>query len=104
MPFGLRNSAQTFQCLIDTIFDNLPYLVSYLDDHLVSSTSEISHLAELRTVFERLAANGLTINPAKCVFMQPEVEFLGHHLSARGLAPLEGHVSLVQEFPRPRDL
>ena len=72
---------------MDTILDDLPYLVSYLDDHLVFSTSEMSHLAELRTVFKQLADDGLSINPAKCVFMQPEVEFLGHHLSASGLAP-----------------
>ena len=89
---------------MNTIFDDLSYLVSYLDDHLVSSTSEMSYLAELRTFFERLAANGLTINPAKCVFMHLEVEFLGHRLSASGLAPLQGHVIAVQEFPRHHDL
>ena len=37
MPFGLKNAAQTFQCLMDRIFKGLPFVFIYLDDILVAS-------------------------------------------------------------------
>ena len=35
MPFGLKNSAQTFQRLMDTVLGDLDFLFVYLDDILV---------------------------------------------------------------------
>ena len=37
MPFGLHNAAQTFQRMMDKIFQGLPHVFVYLDDILVSS-------------------------------------------------------------------
>ena len=39
MPFGLKNTAQTFQRLMDRIFKGLPFVFIYLDDVLVASSS-----------------------------------------------------------------
>jgi hypothetical protein len=104
MPFGLRNAAQTFQRLMDTIFSDMDNLVSYLDDHLVAGYGVDDTLATLKMMFGHLAENGLTINPDKFVFMVPEVDFLGHRLNADGLTPLDSHVAAVRDFPRPPDL
>ena len=51
MPFGLKNSAQTFQRLIDSIFGDIPYVFAYIDDILVASSSPAEHADHLRTVF-----------------------------------------------------
>jgi hypothetical protein len=32
MPFGLRNAAQSFQCMMDKVFSGLPFVFVYLDD------------------------------------------------------------------------
>jgi Reverse transcriptase (RNA-dependent DNA polymerase) len=37
MPFGLRIAAQTFQGLMDQLFRHLPFIFTYLDDHLIAS-------------------------------------------------------------------
>ena len=37
MPFGLKNAAQTFQHLMDTILQDLDFLFVYLNDILVAS-------------------------------------------------------------------
>ena len=68
MPFGLKNAAQTFQRLMDSVLRDLPFLFVYLDDILIASASRTEHLSHLRTLFERLSMHGLIINPAKCQF------------------------------------
>ena len=104
MPFGLKNSAQTFQCLMDRIFDGLPSCFVYLDDILVASPDRRSHLDHLRQVFGLLADNGLLIGLPKCEFVRSSVEYLGHSISDSGMVPLARHVQAIQEFPTPHTI
>jgi RNase H-like domain found in reverse transcriptase/Reverse transcriptase (RNA-dependent DNA polymerase) len=73
----------------------------YLDDMLIASRTKEEHLLHLREVLGRLQENGLVLNVAKCVWGQAEVEFLGHSVSAAGVAPLPGRVAALQSFPQP---
>lgn len=70
-----------------------------MDDLLVASTSPDKHLQHLRLVFERLSAHGVVMNPHKCVFGVPELEFLGHHIDRNGITPLPDKVQAVRDFP-----
>ena len=47
MPFGLKNAAQTFQRLMDTVCRNLDAVFVYMDDILVASPGEASHRVNL---------------------------------------------------------
>ena len=76
MPFGLKNAAQTFQCLMDRIFRGLPFVFIYLDDVLVASRTRKLHIEHLRVVLELLVQNGLVLNLDKCSFVQHEIEYL----------------------------
>ncbi len=78
MPFGLSNAAQTFQRLMDRLFRPLPFVFTYLDDHLIASETMGAHLAHLKEFFVVLDENGLTINPAKCVFAVKTLVFRSH--------------------------
>jgi transposase InsO family protein len=104
MPFGLKNAAQTFQRLMDKIFSHLPFLFTYLDDHLIASRTLEEHHRHLRQFFELLQANGLQINPEKCVFAATEVDFLGHRVTADGIAPLRKPVDALLQLPMPEDV
>jgi hypothetical protein len=104
MPFGLTNAAQTFQRLMDRLFGHLPFVFTYLDDHLIASTTMEEHLEHLRIFFEILRDNGLTIKPSKCSFAVSSVKFLGHMVSESGVVPLPRHVEAISGFPRPTDL
>jgi hypothetical protein len=53
MPFGLTNVAQTFQRLMDRLFGHLPFVFTYLDDHLVASATMEEHLEHLRIFFPK---------------------------------------------------
>ena len=101
MPFGLKNAAQAFQRLVDSVCQGLDFVFAYIDDFLVASSNLEQHLQHLRTLFERLASNGLLINSEKCQFGRSEIEFLGHSITAEGIKPLPSKVTAVRNFPRP---
>lgn len=59
MPFGLKNAAQTFQRLMDTIFQSCPFIFIYLDDILIFSCTKQENFQHLEQVLMVLADNGL---------------------------------------------
>ena len=103
MPFGLKNAAQAFQRLMDGILRDIPFTFVYIDDILVASHSHEEHLEHLRQLFELLSANGLVINKTKCVFGVPELDFLGHRVTAQGIRPLPDRVAALQDCVPPTD-
>jgi hypothetical protein len=101
MPFGLKNAAQAFQRLMDTVGRGLDFIFIYLDDILVASRTKEQHKAHLITLFDRLQQNGLVVNPAKCLFGVAEIDFLGHQVTPAGAAPLPSKVEAITAFPPP---
>lgn len=104
MPFGLRNAAQTFQRFIDQVTRGLDFVYAYIDDLLVASTSEEEHEKHLRLLFSRLQDYGVVINPKKCEFGAPELDFLGHHITSEGISPLTDKVSAIRDARTPTSL
>lgn len=101
MPFGLKNAAQTFQRLMDTVCQGLDFVFVYLDDMLVASSDEQQHLKDLQHVFDRLRQHGLVINLAKCRFGKTQLDFLGHRVNSEGIIPLPDKVKAILEFQPP---
>ena len=101
MAFGLRNAGASFQRMMDRVICWLTFVYCYLDDLRVASRSPEEHVQHLRILFQRLQEFGLVINLEKCSFHVSEIEFLGHHVSARGALPLSSNVEAVQKFPEP---
>jgi hypothetical protein len=48
-----------------------------------------------------LQSNGLIVNPNKYLFGCPEMEFLGHCLTAGGNSPPPSRVQAIADFPQP---
>ncbi len=61
-PFGLSNTAQTFQRMVDRTTYGLEGVFAYMDDSRVGSPDRQTHLHHLVEFFKALAANGLAIN------------------------------------------
>ena len=58
LPFGLRNARNTFQRMMDQILGDLPFCFVYVDDILIFSPDEDTHVQNLCQVFERLRLLG----------------------------------------------
>lgn len=103
MPFGLRNAASTFQRYVDSVFRDLPFVTTYIDDILVHSRSREEHQAHIEAVLQRLADKGLGVNSEKCRFFRDSVEFLGYLVSAEGIRPLPHRVEALRQLSAPTD-
>ena len=73
----------------------------YLDDILVTGESEAAHTRNLTAMLEWLEAAGIRLKREKYAFMLPEVEYLGHRISSKGLHPLESKVRAIADVPMP---
>ena len=106
MPFGLSNAGATFQRLIDLVLSGLSYssCLAYIDDIIIFSRSVEQHWERLSCVLQRIIDAGLKCRPDKCVFLRPSVEFLGHVVSAEGVAVLPARIEAVSTWPRPGSL
>ena len=83
MPFGLKNTRETYQRVMTVIFHDLIHkiLEDYVDDILVKSLNVLDHLSHLKEVFNRLAKYRLMLNPKKCVFGITSSKLLGFIVS-----------------------
>ena len=101
MPFGLRNSASTFQRMMDHIFSHLDCVYVYIDDILIYSDNAESHLNDLKAVIEVLDKFCLKISLAKCVFSVSSLDFLGYNISSNGIKPTNSKVKELNELSYP---
>jgi transposase len=76
----------------------------YLDDIVVVSEGFAEHLNALRKVFKTLREAGLAINKEKSHFCRPELKYLGHVVTAAGIAMDPEKVSTIVDYPAPRNV
>ena len=106
MPFGLTSAPATFQRLMGQVLRGLHWktLLLYLDDIIVISPDFATHLDRLSEVMRRLKSAGLKLKPKKCELLRKEVSYLGHIVSAEGVATDPKKVDSVALWPVPRDV
>ena len=103
LPFGVAATPAIFQRTMESLLGDLPQVCIYLDI-LVTGESDAIHLRNLASVLSRLESVGIRLKREKCEFMIPEVEYLGHRISAQGIQPVSGKVHAVREAPTPKDV
>ena len=86
---------------MDKIFLGLSHVDWYLDDMLVSGTTEQVHLKNLEEVFKRLEKYGLQVRKSKCTFFQDSVEYLGHVIDKEGLRPVKEKIKAMVAAKSP---
>ena len=106
MPFGLGGAPATFQRVMQTIFREqlLEILIVYLDEIIVFSQDISTHLQRLEMVFQKLQEHRLKIEAKKCQFFRPRVTYLGHVVSADGVATDPAKTEVVTNWPQLQTL
>jgi len=89
MFFGLTNLPVTFQTMMNTIFRDLiadGSMTVYMDDMAIHTTRQTgetndNHIAQhqniVNQVLQKLNDHNLYLNPNKCDFKLPHIDFLG---------------------------
>ena len=73
-------------------------------DILIYSRSWSEHLQHIRTIFDTLRAHHLKVKCSKCAFATSSVAYLGHVISADGVAMDGVKVAAVTAWPQPRSM
>src|SRR5882762_6165651 len=104
MPMGLKNSPPIHQRHMVAALRHLIGKIChvYLDDIVIWSNTVAEHTKHIDMVMKVLADAKLYLNPDKCAFYLLEVDFLGHHLSARGIEPNSSKVDKILHWPLPK--
>nr|CAD40483.1 OSJNBa0067G20.3 [Oryza sativa Japonica Group]CAE03320.2 OSJNBa0032I19.14 [Oryza sativa Japonica Group] len=104
MSFGLTNAPAFFMNLMNKVFMEYldKFVVVFIDDILVYSQSEEDHQQHLRLVLGKLREHQLYAKLRKCEFCLSEVKFLGHVISAKGVAVDPKTVTAVTDWKQPK--
>ena len=104
LPFGVASAPALFQRIMDTVLQGIPKSICYIDDILVTGSTDAEHLKHLEEVLTRLQKYGIRLKREKCVFLQDSVEYLGHRVDARGIHTSKKKVQAILEAPVPKNL
>ena len=104
MSFDLTNAPTAFMDLMNRVFKDFldQFVIVFIDDILVYSSSEAEHEQHLRQVLQRLREHQLYAKYKKCEFWLPEVTFLGHIVGVEGIKVDPSKVEAMRDCPRPR--
>jgi hypothetical protein len=76
----------------------------FIDDILIYYKNEEEHEKHLRIILQRLQDHQLYAKFSKCVFWLKEVPFLGHVISAEGIAVDPSKVQEVLDWKSPKSI
>jgi hypothetical protein len=77
---------------------------AYVDDIVIKTRKADDLVNDLRVTFDYLWANGVKLNPEKCVYGVSCDMLLGFIISQRGIEPNPKKVSAIDRMGRIRDL
>ena len=100
-PFGMKNSAATFQRMVKTVIRDLEGCEGYIDDVVIYSSDWTEHLKRIKAFFERISKANLTINLVKSDFGQDTVNYLGHVVGQGQVRPIGAKVEAISNFSAP---
>lgn len=101
MPQGLRNAPAVHQHRVTQALREYIgcFCYVYVNDIVIWSDLVEQHTVHVRLILEALHKAGLYMNPKKCKFYLPELDFLGHHISQHGVEAQSSKCEAIVDFP-----
>ena len=106
IPYGLKTAPQTFQRILNTIFNQFLYRWSliYINDIVVWSNHPDEALTQHKTAFQHALEFGLQFKPSKYFFFSRDLEILGHRNTPQGRYPTTKGTEVILKMPRPHNV
>ena len=106
MPFGLKNTGETYQKLVNKMFNKQirRNMEVYVDDMLVKSKEGLAHLDDLKETFATLRQYQMKLNPSKCAFGVASGKFLGFMVSQKGIEANSKKVRAILDITSPKTI
>lgn len=97
-------ATEIFQREMSSLLHGMPGVSVYQDDILVYGNDMAEHDRHLEDVLNRIQKSGLKLNKQKCILRQPEIDFLGHCISEKGVRAHPDKVNAIMDMPDPGDI
>ena len=104
LPFGIALAPAIFQRTMDTILQGLPHVQCYIDDIIITGSSEEEHLHNLEEVLKRFSHYGIRVKEDKCAFFKDKVVYLDHEISSEGLHTAPKKAEAIEAVPTPSNV
>ena len=89
---------------MDRTLEGLDMVTCRIDDILISGKNDEHHMRNLMEVVQILEGKGFKCKLDKSKFLQKEVVYLGHVVSAEGIRPVKSNVEDLKVAPSPKDI
>ncbi|CAF4634853.1 unnamed protein product [Rotaria sp. Silwood2] len=106
LPQDLINAPASFQRVMNNLLatGRWDYAVIYLDDIVVFSHSLEKHQRHVDEVLSILSNAHFKVSSSKCQIAAPQIEFLGHIVTATTVQPTPEKVQAILDIQPPRTL
>ncbi|CAI2734266.1 unnamed protein product [Schistosoma spindalis] len=89
---------------MDTMLNDIPFAMAYMDDIIIASRSEKEHYDHLLEVFARIREYGFRIKVEKCSFFMLSIRYLGTIIDSQGRRPDPEKVHAIVNMPAPSNV
>ena len=86
---------------MEHVLHDLPQVICYQDDILVTGRNNQEHLETLEQVLQCIEQAGLKLKESKCRFLKNSVEYLGFLIDSHGLHTILTKVEAFSKVPTP---
>ncbi|KAL2237397.1 UNVERIFIED_CONTAM: Transposon Ty3-I Gag-Pol polyprotein [Sesamum indicum] len=106
MPFGFTNAPAAFMPLMRKTLQPFldQFVIVFIDDILIYSSSPEEHEQHLRTILQILREKQWYGKFSKCEFWMEEIAFLGHVVSKEGVQPDLVKLKAILEWEPPKNV
>jgi hypothetical protein len=97
---GLTNATETFQRLMNNVFEDILHKIveEYLDNIIIFSQTLPEHVQHVKLVVERLIKHVLKIKLSKCKLVEQKIEYLSHIIQHGSIEPNPQKVSELLKY------
>ena len=100
-PFGLKNLPSQFQRVIHHVFQDCPFVRTFIDDAIIFSSDWDTHISHVKAAIRRLNDAKLILNVEKCHFFKTSLVLLGFRIDAYGHSIDMEHIKRASDWPQP---
>jgi hypothetical protein len=101
LNMGISLASELFQEIMEKVLEGIEHIKIALDDVLIHTKDITTHEKILNQCLDRIQACGMTLNPTKCKFYKPEVDFFGMNISAAGIKPKQQKFQALLDCKEP---
>ena len=103
LPFGIKIAPEVFQKYNEINFADIPGVLIYIDDVLISASTIEEHDKILQQVMDRAKQLNIKFNLQKFQYRVTEVKYLGQIISEKGIQCDPDRVLGIQKIGSPND-